>query len=127
MPVVKDEKDLISLRKYACSGHKSFFLGTDSAPHNILDKEKNKNFKPGIFTSPVSIEMYTSVFEEENSLDNLEKFASINGANFYNLLHNNDFLKLKKEDWTNSEYTRLDNINIKNFMGGKKIKWKIDL
>ena len=39
MPVVKNEQDLISLRKHVCSGNKKFFLGTDSAPHDVKDKE----------------------------------------------------------------------------------------
>ena len=43
MPVVKDEKDLICLRKFVCSGNKKFFLGTDSAPHDIKYKENTDN------------------------------------------------------------------------------------
>ena len=125
MPVVKDENDLITLRKYACSGNKKFFLGTDSAPHDSIFK-KNDNFvQPGIFTSPVSIEMYASVFEEENALDKLEKFSSINGAEFYNLPQNKELLNLIKKDWINSEFTNHKELKIKNFMGGNKIKWKI--
>ena len=125
MPVVKEEKDLIALRKYACSGSSKFFLGTDSAPHDSIFK-KNDNFvQPGIFTSPVSIEMYASVFEEENALDKLEKFSSINGAEFYNLPQNKELLNLIKKDWINSEFTNHKELKIKNFMGGNKIKWKI--
>ena len=30
VPVAKDEIDLLALRKYACSGNRKFFLGTDS-------------------------------------------------------------------------------------------------
>ena len=44
MPVVKEESDLLALRKYACSGNKKFFLGTDSAPHHIDFKILNTNF-----------------------------------------------------------------------------------
>ncbi len=125
MPVVKNETDLITLRKYACSGNKKFFLGTDSAPHEIKYKKNNDQIKPGIFTSPIAIEMYTSIFEEENSLHNLEKFTSINGANFYDLPLNKNRIRLNKEQWTNSEFTIYKNIKIKNFMGGQKIKWKV--
>ena len=35
-----------------------------------------------------------TVFEEEDSLDNFEKFASLNGPNFYNLSPNKEKLKL---------------------------------
>ena len=125
MPVVKNEKDLIALRKFACSGNKKFFLGTDSAPHDVKDKENLDNIKPGIYTSPIAIEMYASIFEEENSLKNLEKFSSINGSNFYNLPINNNKITLKKQEWINSKFTTYNKIKIKNFMGGQKIKWKV--
>ena len=69
--------------------------------------------------------MYTSIFEEERSLDNLEKFASHNGANFYNFPYNKDKITLKKQEWDNPEYTTYNNIKIKNFLGGQKIKWKV--
>ena len=69
--------------------------------------------------------MYTSIFEEEGSLDNLEKFASHNGANFYNFPYNKDKITLKKQKWDNPEFTTYNNIKIKNFMGGQKIKWKV--
>ena len=49
-----------------------------------ISKENTKNIKAGIYTAPIALEMYTEIFEEENSLNNLEKFTSINGANFYN-------------------------------------------
>ena len=125
MPVVKEESDLIALRKCACSGNKKFFLGTDSAPHHVNFKLPNMSSRPGIFSSPCSIELYVSIFEEENSLNNLEKFTSINGPNFYNLPQNSNILLIKKEEWTNSEFTVHKSIKIKNFMGGKKISWKI--
>ena len=69
---------------------KSFFLGTDSAPHPIEVKVPNLKSKPGIFSAPCSIEIYTTIFDEEKSLDNLEKFCSINGPTFYKLPVNVD-------------------------------------
>ena len=125
MPVVKNENDLICLRKYACSGNNKFFLGTDSAPPDLKDKEDINNIKPGIYTSPIAMEMYTSIFEEEGAIDNLEKFSSINGPNFYGLPYNKSKIVLKKEDWINPEFTVYQDIKIKNFMGGQKIKWQV--
>ena len=125
MPIVKNEEDLISLRKYACSGNKNFFLGTDSAPHQISDKEQSKEIKPGIFSAPCSIELYAQIFEEENSLDKLEKFSSINGPNFYNFSINSDKISLIKKEWIVEDFTVYNDIKIKNFYAGKKISWKI--
>jgi dihydroorotase len=125
MPVVKDEKDLLSLRQYACSGNKKFFIGTDSAPHHINFKTPNLNSKPGIFSSPCSIELYADIFDQENSLINLEKFTSINGPQFYGLEINKHCIQLIKESWILPEYSIYKNTKIKNFMGGEKINWKI--
>ena len=125
MPVVKDEKDLISLRNYACSGNSKFFIGTDSAPHHINKKTPDMSSKPGIFSAPCSIELYTSIFDEENSLDQLENFCSINGPNFYNLPINLDEIELIKSKWLVPEFTEYSNIKVKNFMGGKEMNWKV--
>ena len=125
MPVVKNERDLLSLRKAACFNNNKFFLGTDSAPHHINDKKQNKTFKAGIFSSPCSLELYTTIFEEENALENLEKFASINGPNFYNLDINKNYVTLIKKNNNIPEYTEEKNIKIKNFFGNKKINWQV--
>ncbi len=125
MPVVKNESDLLSLRKAACFDNKNFFLGTDSAPHHINHKKNNESLKAGIFSSPCSIELYAKIFEEENALDNLEKFASINGPKFYNLEINKDYLTLTNENFDFPEYTEEGNIKIKNFFANRNINWKV--
>ncbi len=125
MPVVKNEKDLIALRKAACFNNNNFFLGTDSAPHHTNDKVLHESLKPGIFSSPCSIELYTSIFEEENALDNLEKFSSINGPKFYDLDINTNFITLTKANMNVPEYTKEGNIVVKNFFANKEINWKV--
>ena len=125
MPVVKEESDLIALRKCACSGNKKFFLGTDSAPHHVNLKLNNMSSKPGIFSSPCSLEIYVTIFEEEKSLDNLESFSSYNGPTFYGLPINTKHITLKKETWIVPEYTIENNVKIRNFLGGKELNWKV--
>ena len=125
MPVVKNEKDLLSLRKAACFDNDRFFLGTDSAPHHINHKNNKKSPKAGIFSSPFSLELYASIFDEENAIENLEKFSSINGPNFYDLEINKDFLILTKENFIIPEYTEKGHIKIKNFYANKNINWNV--
>ena len=48
MPVVKNESDLLSLRRAACFENTKFFLGTDSAPHQAKDKIENNSLKAGM-------------------------------------------------------------------------------
>ena len=74
MPIVKEEYDLLALRKYACSGNEKFFIGTDSAPHDITNKESTSSILPGIFSAPCSIELYAEIFDQEDALEKLEKF-----------------------------------------------------
>ncbi len=125
MPVVKNEEDLLSLRKAACFDNDKFFLGTDSAPHLTKDKIQHESLKAGIFSSPCSLELYANIFEEEHALHNLEKFSSINGPQFYGLDINSQVLTLNKTETEVPEYTEEGNVKIKNFFAGKKINWKV--
>ncbi len=125
MPVVKNELDLLALRKAACYENKKFFLGTDSAPHHINQKTPNITTKPGIFTATCSIELYASIFEEEGAINNLETFSSINGPKFYNLPINDNHIILSREEWIVPEYIEKEKIKVKNFHGGKKLNWKV--
>ena len=129
LPVAKRENNRISLRKAATSGKECFFLGTDSAPH--LRKWKAICGCAGIFNSPVAIESYLTVFEEENALDNFEKFASLNGPNFYNLPPNKEKLKLVSRPNKIEEFIDVfeeKNIvgQIKPFHAGETLNWKVD-
>ena len=65
------------------------------------------------------------IFDEESSLQNFEKFTSINGPKFYNLPINNSYIQLIKEKWKLPEFTVYKNVKVKNFMGGKEMNWKI--
>ena len=125
MPVVKNETDLIELRNAACHNNSKFFLGTDSAPHPIQEKKPDLSSKPGIFSAPCSLELYAEIFEQENALNNLEIFSSINGAKFYNFPINNLKIKLEKKDWVIPEFSTYKDIQVKNFYANKKINWKI--
>ena len=129
LPVAKRETNRIALRNAATSGKECFFLGTDSAPH--LRKWKAFCGCAGIFNSPVAIESYLTVFEEENALDNFEKFASLNGPNFYNLPPNKEKLKLVRRSNKISEFVNVieeKNIvgKIKPFHAGETLNWEVE-
>ena len=69
--------------------------------------------------------MYATIFEEENALDNLEQFSSINGPLFYGLDINKETLTLAKTSMEVNEFIKEGNIRIKNFSVDKKINWKV--
>ena len=95
LPVAKRERHRLALRAAATSGDRRFFLGTDSAPHAIQDKESDCGCA-GIFCAPTALSIYARVFEEEGALDRLEAFASLNGPAFYGLPANDDRIELAR-------------------------------
>ncbi|MEM7113792.1 MAG: dihydroorotase [Chloroflexota bacterium] len=95
LPIAKREKHRLALRKAATSGDPHFFLGTDSAPHLIHLKEHECGCA-GVFNSPNTMECLAHVFDEENALDKLESFTSLNGPRFYGLPTNTNTITLEK-------------------------------
>jgi len=95
LPVAKREKHRLAVRAAATSGAANIFLGTDSAPHTREAKESGCGCA-GIYNAPFALESYATVFEQENALDKLEAFASINGPRFYGLPVNEDTVTLDR-------------------------------
>lgn len=96
LPVAKREEHRLALREAATSGDKTFFLGTDSAPHTDPLKLQPCGCA-GCFTSINTMSCLAHVFEEENALDKLENFASLNGPAFYGLKPNSETITLEKQ------------------------------
>ncbi|AXV14310.1 dihydroorotase [Neorhizobium sp. SOG26] len=97
LPVAKRENHRLALRAAATSGDARFFLGTDSAPHVDPLKECACGCA-GIYTSLNTMSCLAHVFEEENALDKLESFASLNGPAWYGLPVNEETITLEKRD-----------------------------
>ena len=97
LPIAKREVHRQALRAAATSGDKRFFLGTDTAPHPVHEKESDCGCA-GIFSAPTAMQVYTQVFDEEGALDKLEAFASINGPGFYGLAVNEGTVTLVRDD-----------------------------
>ncbi len=98
LPVLKREVHRQALVSAATSGNPRFFLGTDSAPHAMGDKEADCGCA-GCYTALHAMELYASVFEAAGALDKLEGFASFFGPDFYRLPRNTGTVALRKQDW----------------------------
>ena len=81
LPVAKRETHRLALRAAVTSGDARFFLGTDSTPHIDAAKEQACGCA-GCFTATNTISLLAHVFEQENALDLLEAFISLNGPAF---------------------------------------------
>lgn len=124
LPVAKRERHRLALRAAATSGSPKFFLGTDTAPHAIAEKESACGCA-GIFSAPVALESYAKVFEEEGALDRLEGFASEYGPRFYGLPLNEDTVTLERRAWTVPELVEAGALRIRPFHAGETLDWRL--
>lgn len=125
LPVLKREQHRQALLHAATSGHRKFFLGTDSAPHEKYKKESSCGCA-GIFSAHAAIEMYATAFEQQDALDKLEAFASLNGPDFYGLSRNTDTVTLERTAWQIPDsYPLTDGDKLVPMMAGETINWKL--
>lgn len=124
LPILKRDIHREALRAAATSGNPRFFLGTDSAPHAVTDKESACGCA-GIYTAPSALELYAEVFEEEQTLDRLEAFAAFHGADFYGMERNSSRVELVREDWTAPERFAFSDDEVVPIRAGEKIRWKL--
>lgn len=123
LPVAKREQHRLAVRKAAVSGSPKFFLGTDSAPHEIHRKESACGCA-GIFNAPFALESYAQVFEDEGVLDRLEGFASEHGPNFYGLPLNEGTVTLTREEVTVPETMGEADIRLVPYHAGETLRWR---
>jgi dihydroorotase len=97
LPVAKRDTHRAALVEAATSGSERFFLGTDSAPHAVDDKESACGCA-GCFTAPVALSVVAEVFDRVGALDRLEAFVARNGAGFYGLPVNPGTVRLTRGD-----------------------------
>ena len=120
VPLPKRTQDREILRIAAMSRSQNFFLGTDSAPHPVSDKECGAA-KPGIFNAPVAMACLAELFDREGKLGALESFVSTAGPAFYGLAPTADTLTLARQPWTvPARYG-----DVVPFMAGKPLGWRV--
>ena len=120
-PVLKREEHRLKIRKLVTSGHLRFGAGTDSAPHDLSKKTLCHGCAAGIFTAPIAVELYATVFEEDGALKNLGAFLSENFLSFYGMKASTEMMTLRKVLWRVPE--KIGNIPV--FRGGTELSWKL--
>ena len=120
LPVVKREVHRLSVRAAATSGSAKFFLGTDSAPHEVAAKEASCGCA-GIFNAPFALEAYLKAFDEDDALDRFEAFASLNGPAFYGLAPNEERVTLARA--VSKVEDRV--ADLVPFLGGETLGWRL--
>ncbi|EJW10362.1 Dihydroorotase [Rhodovulum sp. PH10] len=125
LPVAKREHHRLAVRAAATGGDPSFFLGTDTAPHLRHRKEAECGCA-GLFNAPAALECYATVFAEENALDKLEAFASLNGPAFYGLPPNEARITLVDEPETPpAEVPVPGEGSLRVFGADETVRWRV--
>lgn len=124
LPILKRERDRQALLAAATSGNPKFFLGTDSAPH-ARDTKETACGCAGVFSAHAALELYAEAFEEVGALDRLEGFASRFGADFYQLPHNSERIRLVREDWQVPDSYPFGQGRLVPLRAGEKVGWRL--
>lgn len=122
LPIVKRERHRLELRRAATSGSAKYFLGTDSAPHTIGNKETSCGCA-GIFNAPFALESYAKTFDEEGALHRLEGFASEHGPRFYGLPLNEGRVVLERQKTAVPDLLDAMDSHIVPFHAGETLPW----
>ncbi|MBM9594334.1 dihydroorotase [Roseitranquillus sediminis] len=125
LPIVKRERHRLALRAAATSGDARFFLGTDSAPHVDAAKESACGCA-GCYTAPVALPLVAQVFDEEDALDRLEAFVSLNGPAFYRLPPNEDMITLRRAEAPVPPAVETAQGSITVFDTGRPLAWQVE-
>ncbi len=123
LPVAKREVHRQALRRAATSGSAKFFLGTDTAPHEVKSKESACGCA-GIFCAPHALEAYATVFEEEGALGMLEGFASEHGPRFYELPLNERRVVLERVETVVPARIAAGGGEVVPWLAGETLRWR---
>lgn len=126
-PVAKLPSDREALIKAATSGDSKFFFGSDSAPHPVSAKTRAVGAAAGVFTQSNAIPLVAEVFENEGKLENLKKFVTTNGANFYNVEpEDKSTVKLVKKPHKVVESMGGGDYILVPFKAGHELSWSVE-
>lgn len=120
-PVPKREEHRKAVRRHVTSGNPRFGAGTDSAPHYENVKAVCYGCAAGIFNAPAALEMYTTVFDQDEALDHLGNFLSVNFLNLYGMEVSKGTITLERGHTVVPRNVG----DVPVFMGGKILPWRI--
>ena len=123
LPILKRETHQRALLQAASSGDPRFFLGTDSAPHSIHNKESDCGCA-GTYSAYSALELYAQAFASVDALDKLEGFASFYGADFYGLPRNQATITLQQQQWQIPTSLSFADETVVPLAAGETIEWK---
>lgn len=124
LPILKANTHQQALVDAATSGSPKFFLGTDSAPHTVGNKESSCGCA-GAYTAYRAMSLYAETFEQAGALDKLEGFSSLYGPDFYGLPRNTGKVTLIKEDWKMPSHFNYLGETLRPLNADETLSWKV--
>jgi len=123
-PIAKRYEDREALQNVALKAHPKVMFGSDSAPHPKHAKE-NCGCAAGVFTAPIALQVLTQFFEENNQLDNLQRFISDNACNIYDMKATSKSITLEKKDFKVPSFYEFDNEKVVPMFNNEILQWSI--
>ena len=103
------------------TGNRRFGAGTDSAPHDETAKSRCYGCAAGIFTAPNAIELYATIFDEENKREHLGSFLSENFLHIYRVEVSSEMMTIERVPFIVPE--KVGNVQV--FRGGSTLQWRL--
>ncbi|KAK7737944.1 dihydroorotase [Cytospora paraplurivora] len=135
-PVAKMPNDRLALLRAAVTSKGKFFLGTDSAPHDISAKKGKGNTAAGVFTQPYAVPYVLTALEEavargdiedsQVTQELLEGFLSGFGRRFYGVEEPKERIVVEKKGEVIAESFKGDGLEVVPFRKGKdtwSVRW----
>ena len=128
-PIIQGREHKEALQELAIADLPFVWLGSDSAPHPVADKEADC-CKGGVMMVHAGIELYAEAFASFGALHLLERFASRYGPRFYGIPPSEQTITLTQTPWTVTSSITLPTTDprmgeIKPFRLGEVIQWKL--
>jgi len=123
-PIAKKPIDRDALLKVALEGHPKVMFGSDSAPHPKHAKE-SCGCAAGVFTAPIAIQVLVDLFEQNDKLENLQKFLSDNACKIYNMKPSTKTVTLVKETFEVPPYYEFKKEKVVPMYAQEKLPWKV--
>lgn len=128
--------DRLALLRAAVTSKGKFFLGTDSAPHDISAKKGKGNTAAGVFTQPYAVAYVLTALEEavargdieeaQVTQELLEGFLGGFGRRFYGVEEPKERIVAEKKDEVVVESIKGEGIEVVPFRKGKptwSVRW----
>ena len=123
-PIAKRPEDREALLEAALSANPKLMFGSDSAPHPISAKECC-GCAAGVFTAPLALARLAQLFDEHDSLENLQAFVSDNAQRLYGVKPPKKEVTLRKESYTVPKAYEGHGHHVVPMHAGESLDWSV--